>query len=47
MSTLPKRVSGWLRRDLPHRIEKLGLPITTVTQEESRLPLVAAGSGPG
>ena len=31
ISTLPKRVSGWLRLDLPHKAAGLGLPVTTVT----------------
>ena len=31
VSTLPKRVSGWLRQDLPCRLErKSGLPVTHV-----------------
>jgi hypothetical protein len=31
LSTLPTRVSRWLRLDLPHKAAGLGLPVTTVT----------------
>ena len=31
VSTLPRTVSRWLRLDLPHKLEGLGLPVTTVT----------------
>jgi hypothetical protein len=35
VSTLPARVSRWLRLDLPSKLNGLGLPVTTVTAQES------------
>jgi hypothetical protein len=44
ISTLPERVSEWLRRDLPHRIARLGVAVTTVSQSEQRgAPAAPAG----
>ena len=34
ISTLPRRVSKWLRLDLPSKLNGLGLPVTTVTARE-------------
>ncbi|MGZ8648533.1 MAG: hypothetical protein ACXW08_07895 [Solirubrobacteraceae bacterium] len=42
ISTLPTRVSKWLRLDLPHKVAGLGLPVTTVTAT-SREEVPAAG----
>jgi len=39
VSTLPERVSHWLKRDLPTRIERLGMPVTVVRAKSPREPL--------
>lgn len=41
ISTLPARVSGWLRRDLPHRVRAFGLPVSVVTARQSERPVGA------
>ena len=39
LSTLPSRVSRWLKLDLPSKLTGLGLPITTVTATGRKEPV--------
>jgi hypothetical protein len=41
VSTLPQHVSRWLHRDVPSRLQALGLPVTVVTAEQSSRSLIA------
>jgi hypothetical protein len=39
ISTLPKKRSEWLRKDLPSRVEELGVSVTIITPPEEPSPL--------
>jgi hypothetical protein len=45
ISTLPRRVSKWLRRDLIRRVERLGLPVTAIVPEEHKNPVLIVTAG--
>jgi len=41
ISTLPRRTSEWLRRDLPSRVQELGVPVSVITPPEQPSPIKA------
>lgn len=45
VSTLPERVSHWLRRDLPRRVAQLGIPVTVVTAKQSSREITSGTGG--
>jgi hypothetical protein len=47
ISTLPKRVSKWLRRDLIRRVEGLGLPVTAIVPRMAGDTSIDASLGAG
>ena len=52
VSTLPRKVSKWLRRDLIRQIEHLGVPVTTITpgggmsNKKAAKAMLELGAGP-
>ena len=49
ISTLPRRTSTWLRRDLVCRVERLGVPVTAIVPGRAKLSkeeqIMLAGAG--
>jgi hypothetical protein len=46
ISTLSRRTSEWLRRDLPSRVQKLGVPVAVVSQPAESVPTGVTAVGP-
>ena len=42
ISTLPRHLSRWLRRDLPKRVEALGIPVEVITPKQQSVRDVVA-----
>jgi hypothetical protein len=47
VSTLPQRVSRWLRRDLPRQLREFGKPVTVVTAPQAQRPVYSPPHGWG
>jgi hypothetical protein len=45
ISTLPKRVSRWLKLDLPSKLAGFGLPVTLVNPDRAEAPAYARAAG--
>ena len=42
LSTLPERVSRWLGRDIPSKLQRFGLPLTVVTAPQAHVSPTSA-----
>jgi hypothetical protein len=47
VSTLPARVSRWLKRDVPGALGDLGIPVSVLTSPESARAVAGSSTDPG